>query len=287
MAPRLTRPALRFLGGKWRLASWIIECFPPHTTYVEPFAGAASVFLRKPPSTIEIINDLDEQIVNFFEVLRSRPDELIRAIKSTPYSRKVWEQAYQIPAGADALERALALYIRCAQSFDPSSALSYKSLSWRRQKTNNRGKSVINGWREVDHLYAVAERLKQAQIECRPATDLIRELDGEDVLFYVDPPYVPSTRAVHDTEYRHELTEGDHAALLELLKSLRGMVVLSGYPNALYDEVLCDWWRREQTTTTNGHGRAVEVLWVNTAAVDRSLPLFNYTDAAAAVQEED
>ncbi len=102
----IPRPALRYYGGKFRLAPWIIAQFPPHTTYVEPFGGAGGVLLRKPPSYNEIYNDVDGEVVNFFRMLRERPDELIRAIDLTPYARSEQLLAFEPTEGLDDLERA-------------------------------------------------------------------------------------------------------------------------------------------------------------------------------------
>lgn len=158
-------------------------------------------------------------------------------------------------------------------SVDVDVALRYPT--WRRQKNANRGKSVTEEWNEVDHLYAVAARFKQAQIECRPALDVITHVDGPEVLFYVDPPYPMSTRRGNDTEYGHEMTDADHIELLEVLKSLQGMVILSGYRCEMYDELLVEWQRKDRSTSTNGQGSAVESLWLSPAVVDVTrLPLF-------------
>src|SRR5262245_50804810 len=114
-----SRAALRFYGGKWRLAPWIVAHLPPHTCYVEPFGGAASVLLRKPPSRYEVYNDLDGAVVGFFRVLRERPADLIRAIQCTPFARAEVDLAcVPVPPEVDAvddLERARRLYVRAWQ----------------------------------------------------------------------------------------------------------------------------------------------------------------------------
>ena len=144
MSPR--RPALRYYGGKWRLAPWIISHFPPHICYVEPFCGAASVFLRKPPAEFEVINDLDGEVVNFFRVLRDRTDELIRAIVATPYSRAEYDEAWQTVE--EPLERARRYYIRAWQGW--GGGKGSRPSGWRYQLSNNRGKSVIMDWIDVE-----------------------------------------------------------------------------------------------------------------------------------------
>ena len=102
-------PILRYFGGKFRLAPWIIRHFPAHQCYVEPFGGAAGVLLRKVPSQFEIYNDLDSAIVTFFRVVRERPDELMRALILTPFSRQEYADAYE--PTTDDLEQARRLFV--------------------------------------------------------------------------------------------------------------------------------------------------------------------------------
>lgn len=273
------RPALRYFGGKWRLANWIIDKFPAHVSYVEPFMGAASVFLQKTPSEIECLNDLDGDVVNFFDVLRSQTDELVQAIQLTPYARDEYMRAFQLPADAPPVERARALYVRAWQGFDPSDAVSGMSPSWRRQTSDSRGKSVTSDWSSIEHLYAVAARFRQAQIENRPAVQVIQEFDSPGTLFYVDPPYLPETRNAHDSQYAHEMTPDQHSELLGLLNSLQGMVVLSGYPSPLYDAALEQWERMTRNARTNNQSTATEVIWLNPAAAEKRLPMLALLDA--------
>ena len=107
------RPALRWFGGKWRLGPWIVQHLPPHAAYCEPYGGAASVLLRKPPARLETWNDLHGRLVSFFRVLRERPDELVRLLALTPYARQEYEQAREV--AADPLEDARRFYILAAQ----------------------------------------------------------------------------------------------------------------------------------------------------------------------------
>ena len=146
--------------------------------------------------------------------------------------------------------------------------------TWRRQKNTNRGKVVTEEWDAVDHLVDVAMRFKQAQIDKRPAVELIDQVDGPDVLFYVDPPYLKSTRRGHNAEYGHEMSREDHEALLDLLLRTEGMVALSGYTSPLYDAALRGWAKHTKSVTTNGQGSAVEALWLSPQLVERNYPLF-------------
>lgn len=256
------RPALRYYGGKFRLAPWVISHLPPHTCYVEPFGGSMSVMLRKKRSMIEVYNDLDEGVVNFFRVLREQPDALISAIRQTPHARREFEQSYE-PAD-DPVERARRLYVRSWQAFGATGCRP-GTTGWRFEKTANRGQRVVEDWRNVGHLEVVAERLAGITIECDEATALLGRFDARSTLFYVDPPYVKSTRS-YGNGYAHELTDDDHRKLLDQLQDLEGMVVVSGYPSELYDQALASWRRVACEARQLKAGLATEVLWISPAA---------------------
>jgi DNA adenine methylase len=259
------------------LADWIISYFPSHTCYVEPFAGAASVFLRKRPAQFEVLNDLDGEVVNFFRVLRERSEDLIYAITSTPYSREEYEGAWETyDDDNDELERARRYYIRAWQGW---SGKSSNSPCWRIQHTNNRGKSVVKDWNEVEHLSDIARRLKHAFIENDDALRVIKRFDQPNTLFYVDPPYLPETRTKRwAAAYEHEADREYHERLLDYLnEEIRGMVVISGYHSELYAERLGEWPRFEKRArTTNTSKQNTEIIWISPSAQTRSnlqLPL--------------
>ncbi len=270
---RTDTPPLRYLGSKWRLADWIIAQFPPHKVYVEPFAGGASVFFRKHRSVLEVINDMDGEVVNFFQVLRTRTEELLTQIKLTPWAREEYMLALEPADESDVIERARRFYVALNQSF--GSTLIYNS-GWRHQCVSDMRTPLVDTWRRMDGLLAAAERLKDAQIDKRPATDVIQTYDGGNTLFYVDPPYPLRSRADKGRKrYRMEMDNDDHRLLAEVLHGVDGMVILSGYGCELYDDLFGDWARIEKSTTTNGNSSAIEVLWLNDAAVDHNkLPLF-------------
>lgn len=228
-------PPLRYTGSKWQLAAWIISRFPAHECYVEPFAGGAAVFFCKQPSKIEVLNDIDGEVVNFFRVLQERPDELVRAVELTPYSRAEYELAYQ-PCD-DPLERVRRFYVCARQSFG---AYAGRKTGWRTQRNWNRGTSITNEWKRLDGLMQAAARLKDALIECDTAAAVIARYDSPHALFYVDPPYVLSQGAKRK-HYRHEMSDDDHRQLAGVLHQVKGMVLLSGYDSPLYRELYKDW----------------------------------------------
>lgn len=272
----LRRPALRYLGGKWRLAPWVIEHLPPHRVYCEPYGGAASVLLRKPRSYAEIYNDLDGDVVNLFEVLRdpAASGRLIELVALTPYARAEFELAYQL--SDDPVERARRLVVRSFLGHGSNAPSMLRSTGFRANAFRS-GTTPAGDWANYpEALAAVAGRIQSGvSIERRPALDVIRRFDSPETLFYVDPPYVQHTRSAKRVRgeifhrYAHDMSDADHGELLSVLVEIRGMAVLSGYPNPLYDFWLKDWRRVERIAFTSAAGvsiKKVEVLWVNPAA---------------------
>lgn len=268
----ITRPALRYYGGKWRLASWLLPYFPAHDCYVEPYAGAASLFFRKSPSRLEVINDLNENVVNFFSVLRDRPAELIEKIDLTPFSRL--EHSRSIEPTEDPVERARRFYVRANQGRASGGYMGSQDGGWQFQVMARTNRIVTDTWGNVDYLYAVAARLKQAMIECDEAINVIERFDRVRTLFYLDPPYTHDTRQ-NSSRYAHEMDEKDHKELAYILRSIKGMALLSGYRCPLYDELYSDWHCVEKESLTTGAVYRTECLWISPRITDyRSLPLF-------------
>ena len=268
---RVSRPALRWHGGKWRLAPWIIENLPPHRIYVEPFGGAASVLLRKPRSYAEIYNDLDRDVVVLFRILRDpeRAAELIRQLRLTPFAREEFKDAYEVPYKA--MDRARSLVIRSFMGFGSN---GHARSTGFRSNSKRTGTTPSRDWMNYpDALEAIVERLQGVVIENTTASAVISDHDSPETLFYVDPPYVPATRD-KGADYRHELTDTDHVALLERLRAVEGMVVLSGYPHPLYDEALIGWRRIERESLADGARARTEVLWISPSASHASRGLF-------------
>lgn len=274
-----TRSALRYYGGKWRLADWILGHFPEHTCYVEPYAGGASVLLQKAPAPFEVLNDIDGDVISFFRVLRERPADLVKMIELTPYARLELEQSYE-PTDQD-LERARRLYVRSHMARGVPGT-SRRTTGWRYQRRDNQCQKVTDRWSTVDHLFDVAARLKLVQIECDDAIAVIRRFDTPGTLHYVDPPYVLSTRNNHwDRIYTREMLDEEHRQLAEVLHQLQGMVILSGYPSSLYAELFGDWTSVECLTRTDASSTAVERLWLSPRVARRAQPQRLFPDGAA------
>lgn len=255
------RPILRWHGGKWLLAPWIISHMPPHRVYVEPFGGAASVLLRKDRSQCEVYNDLDGEVVNLFRVLQSAPDQLGRLLDVTPYARSEFALAYE--ASDDPVERARRLLIRSHMGHGSN---SHQHQTGFRGNGLRSGKLPQHNWQDMARVAAdVASRFGGVVIEQRDAVDLIRLHDGPETLHYVDPPYVADTRD-GGRDYAHEMTDMDHRRLLDALVSLEGGVMLSGYAHPLYDDALIGWRRLGRETLADGARPRTEVLWISPAA---------------------
>ena len=274
------RPALRWHGGKWKLAKWIMSYFPPHTCYCEPFGGAASVLLRKSPAKIEVYNDCLSLVVNFFQVLREHPAELIAAIDLTPYSREEFRLA-QIPVD-DPLEAARRFYVWSWQGRGRGGV--EEPGGWRFMSRDTRGKTPVDDWNNYEHLWAVVRRLKNVQIENADALSVIKRFDTSETLFYVDPPYIQSSRGKRwsDAAYKFEFTDEQHRELASILASVKGYVVLSGYPSELYSELYNGWPHFEKPGEKDNEEpgcNPVEILWLSPRTLNAlqegaGLPLF-------------
>jgi DNA adenine methylase len=263
-----TRPLVRYHGGKWKLAPWLISFFPAHRVYVEPYGGGGSVLLRKPRSYGEIYNDLDGEIVNLFRVARDNGDELVRICTLTPFSRDEFLLSYE-PVD-DPLEQARRTLVRSFMGF--GSASVSKQVSGFRANSNRSGTTPAHDWNNYpEALEKTIQRLSGIVIENRFAKDVISQHDSVSTLHYIDPPYVKSTRYLEEKThcYKYEMSDEDHRELAALLHSVKGMVVLSGYPCDLYDnELYADWQRVERPSFADGAKERTEVIWMNTACVD-------------------
>lgn len=268
----ITRPVLRYHGGKFRLAPWILGFFPPHAVYVEPFGGGASVLLQKPRSRGEVYNDLGGDIVNLFRVLQDedRAARLAQLLVVTPYAREEFNLAHE-PTD-EPIERARRTLIRAEMGFGSVGATK-RSTGFRIDTVRNYGTAMAVWARVPEKIAGFVERLQGVLIENQDALRVIASHDTPRTLFYVDPPYVHSTREVHAARgryYEHEMSDADHERLLAALCEVEGMVVLSGYPCALYDGALVGWQRHETSAriaAARGTKVKTEVVWLNPACV--------------------
>ena len=247
---------LNYPGSKWSLAGYISDIMPEHTTYLEPFFGSGAVFFTKDRSKIETINDLDGRLINFFRVCREQPEQLARMVDLTPVSRQ--EQQMALELSPDPLEDARRFLTLSWQSIGGIQ----RSLTGWRSNIITYGSKTINEWVGLPELiFEVASRLKETQIENQDALQLLERYDNKEVLAYVDPPYLMSTRKCR--YYQTELEDERQPALLEILRNFSGKVILSGYDNELYNRQLSDWWKLEFQSNAEAGQRRVEVIWCN------------------------
>jgi len=265
----VTRPVLRYHGGKWRLAKWIISHFPEHRVYTETYGGAASVLMQKPRSYAEVYNDLDGEIVNLFRVLRNpaQARELIRQIELTPFAREEFELTYLIDG--DPIEQARRTMFRAYAGFGSDAMNSRKPTGFRANSSRS-GTTPAHDWMHFPAaLPAIINRLQGVIIENRPAVEIVLQHDTANTLHYVDPPYVHATRKERQLKnYRFEMTNEQHSDLAGVLHSVQGYVVLSGYACPLYDELYEGWYRVDRVAHADGARDRIESLWLNPRAAD-------------------
>jgi DNA adenine methylase len=261
------KPPFAYFGGKVMLADRIAELLPAHQHYVEPYCGSLAVLLAKRPAKMETVNDLDDELMTFWGVLRDDPEELARACALTPHSRHENARADD-REGLPPLEVARRVWVKLTQGRDR--ALRGASTGWRHY-VYPAGSSVslpdyLDGY--VERMAAAARRLHAVSLECISALELVAKYGAEQhVLLYVDPPYLGDTRDPRNN-YKHEMrTEAEHRELAEALHAAAAAVVVSGYPSALYDLELYRGWYRATLGAYTGNAPSdrgrTEVLWSN------------------------
>jgi DNA adenine methylase len=252
------KPPFKYFGGKHTLAPKIVEMFPDHDVYIEPFFGSGAVFFAKPPSRVEIINDASREIVTFFRALRDDLDELERVCALSPYAVDEYRSA-SFDDDIDDIERARRFWVRINQSFGQT---ANDSTGW---SSNTAFRCAHSTLRKVGRFAAAAERLQNAQIDNRDAIELIEARATDDTVIYADPPYVHETRT--GTGYRHEMSNDDHARLADALNATPATVFLSGYDSSAYAELYAGWHRVEFPSRVVGRDAsrrdAIEVIWTN------------------------
>jgi DNA adenine methylase len=277
-ATRVDSP-LKWHGGKSYLASKIVALMPPHTHYVEPYAGGLSVLLAKDPEGVsEVVNDLSGELANFWAVLRDEDgfNDLCRLCTLTPFSQADWEEAQRMfRQGTEFMSRtrefrAWVFFVFCRQSL-AGRMESFAPLSRTRVRRgmNEQASAWLNA---VEGLPAVHARLKRVVVLNRDAAAVIASQDGPATLFYLDPPYLKETRTAPEV-YAHEMTADQHDHLLRCCTEIKGRFLLSGYRSDLYDRFAREfgWHRTDFDLPNNSAGgkekrRMTECLWTNFAS---------------------
>ena len=236
---------LKWHGGKHYLAPLLVELFPKHLHYVEPFFGGGSVLFQKDPGNCsEVINDIHGELMAFWRVVQSptRVEQMKEVLSVIPFGKPSFEDALDGGTfgdpGDSELQRALRLFIRYRQSRG-GMGKDFATLSRRRTRAGMN--EQVSSWLgAIDGLSQAALRLRRVVIFSEPANAIIRQQDGDDTFFYLDPPYLKSTRTAK-TVYDFEMSEEHHRELLEVVLSCEGKVMISAYQSELYDDLLCDW----------------------------------------------
>lgn len=256
----ISRPIMRYFGGKWKNAAWIINHFPSHKIYVEPFGGAASVLIQKEPIFREVYNDLDGEIVNLFRVLQNREHyaELHHKLKFTPFSRAEYD--LHTITSDDPVERARRLLIQSWMSFGSAGDARYKTGF--RTNISQIDKDPAREWQNwLEVLPSFVERFRRVTIENIDAIRVIEGHDSDETLFYCDPPYPHETR--RGNRYKFEMTTGQHIKLLQVLLATQGYVVLSGYDCEAYNQTLQGWKTFTRFSQSQGNSKRIEKLWLS------------------------
>ncbi len=263
------RAPFGYYGAKQRLARRIVETLPPHNAWVEGFCGSAALTLAKKPVPIEVINDLDGQIVNLFEQLRTNSKALCEAVSLTPYAREEFETAREAEDGLHPLERARRFLVATMMTVNATYGSASSGFSFSQSYARGGKEARVNRWYNLpERLDKVVERLRGVRVENRDACELLRMIaDRPATLVYLDPPYYTKR------DHRYIIDANDrqfHADLLKECRKSRCMLLISGYQNDLYDEFLTPgkgWTKSEietHTRDTTGKDYArTEVLWMN------------------------
>lgn len=260
------KPPVTYFGGKTRLAPKIAALLPEHRHYVEPYCGSLAVLLAKTEAPHETVNDLDGALMTFWRVLRENPEQLELACALTPHSRAEHAASYDLTGAPTDLELARRVWVQLTQG----RAGTRRVTGWRhylKPSGNTSMPDYLNGY--LGRMWPAAERLRHVSLENLPALELIEKYGVDpEVLLYVDPPYLGSTRSRTGDGYVSEMRRADdHRALAEALHTARAAVVLSGYPSDLYDLELYPGWHRTTLASGTGQGEGwgnrIEVLWSN------------------------
>jgi DNA adenine methylase len=244
----ILRPPVAWFGGKQWLTKIIHRYIPSHKRFVDLFSGSACILFAKPPSPIEVINDLDSGVINFYRVLRdpNKFSQLQRLITLTGYSREEfrdckihWEDS------SDDVQRAWAWFVCARQAGN-----GLYGGSWSRQIADERTGIAMNVSRwlsGIESLPEIFQRLQGVQIENQDFRKILKAFDSPQTWFYADPPYAHETRG--KTRYHKEMTDADHLDLVNILLDLKGMCLLSGYKTSLYEPLEVNGWSREEIPT--------------------------------------
>jgi DNA adenine methylase len=260
---KVQRPPISYYGGKQKMLQNILPIIPAHTLYCEPFLGGAAVFFGKEPSIIEVLNDTNRELMNFYEVIQNDFISLEREIRITLHSRSMFNDAkvvYHSPHLFSRIKRAWSIWVMATQGFASQLDSSFGYDRTRNQTT----KKITNKRESFTEDYAI--RLQNVQLESTDAIRVIRSRDSVNSFFYLDPPYVGS-----DCGHYDGYSQEDFDMLLDQLSKIEGKFLLSSYPNASVERYLKQhgWYQKRFESTvsvanTSKHSKKkTEVLTAN------------------------
>ncbi|MFA6925234.1 MAG: DNA adenine methylase [Bacteroidales bacterium] len=241
------KPPLTYYGGKQKLSKKIISIIPEHKIYCEVFFGGGAIFFAKPKAEVEVINDNNGELINFYRVLKTNYRELSKEIKATLHSREEHQTAEVVmkyPRVFNEVRRAWAIWTLANQSF-----ASMLGGTWRCDLQKNSTASRLNNKRN-NFTEEYAKRLELTQIESRNALAVIRQWDSKNTFFYCDPPYFNA-----DMGHYKGYTEQDFENLLKILSEIKGKFILSSYPSELIEK----YTKKHKWHTTKIEGISVSV----------------------------
>ena len=258
------RSPITYFGGKGNHLGKILPLIPEHKCYCEVFGGGASVLLAKDPASVEVYNDIDSNLIDFFRLLQ-RPDDFEKFLfkcETTPYSKEMFQEYCDTwKTYEDPIERVYRWFCLARMSFNGLVG----NKGWSTASVRNRAQA----WRDtVDMLPEIVYRLRRVQIDNDSWENILDRYDGEDTVLYLDPPYVQSTRK--SGGYKHEMDDSDHERLIADIQTVQGKVLLSGYDNPIYEKL--GWERTDYETTCysahNKHSKGkdhkrIESVWYN------------------------
>lgn len=263
---------LSWWGGKGSMAIRIKSVMPKHHKYVEVFGGAGHTLYQKDQSKIEVYNDIHEGLISVWRTVQN-PEyaaELKRRLELTPMSRSEFDHCRDTwSTEEDPIEKARKFYVTVNQSFS-SGLKNWKAYKGCDGVAKNTSKFYATINSRFDYVH---KRLQSIIVESMDYKDLLNKHDAEDTLFYIDPPYVGETRTLQKG-YDHEMTEVSlHVELVDLLLTLKGKVILSGYDHSVYDKLVDNGWTKmllgeyAKSSAFNKVGEkktvGAEVLWIN------------------------
>jgi len=258
--------AFNYFGGKFSWVDYLIKYFPKHEHFIDVFAGSLAVTLNKKPSKIETVNDINSEVVNFFEVLRNNSAELIELLQLTPVSREEYNICWNQSKDDSNIERARKFYVRVRQSFF-GLGIQRKNKGWNMalKQSGAQGGETVSKWKNaLEKLPHVVDRLKLLQIENRDWRVVIESMDYTGAFFYCDPPY-PHECRTGKNDYKYEFQNSDHKDLAEVLHKIKGKAMISSYDCPLMRDLYSDWFMISFPSKKNNirSTSVQECIWTN------------------------